>query len=84
MIKRARDLAAGGIAVRVQDAIAAVRAFEREQQFGAFAIELDAPLDQFLNRGRAFLHENANGVAIARPAPATSCPVHGALLHRHR
>ena len=37
--KSARDFAAGGIAMRVQDAVAAVRAFAREQEARSFAIE---------------------------------------------
>ena len=54
-VERLRDFAAGGIAMRMQNAIAAVRAFARKREMAAFAIERGAPLDQlFDGRGPAF------------------------------
>ena len=74
-IQRARDLAAGGIAVRVQNAVAAVRAFAREGELAALAVELRAPLDQLLNRGRALFHQRVHRGAIAQAvAGDTGCP----------
>ena len=66
VIESPRDLAACRIAMRVKDAIPAVRAFQRKQKFRSFTIELNAPLDQFLNRARTFLNQNANGLPIAQ------------------
>ena len=49
------NLAAGGIAMGVQDAAAAVRALLRERELRALAIELRAPLDELLDgRGTVF------------------------------
>ena len=66
MVERARNLAAGGIAVRVQHAAAAVRAFAGEQQAAALTIELGAPVDQLVNRRRPFLHQCAHGPRVAQ------------------
>ena len=66
-VERAGDLAPGGIAVRVQHAVAAVRAFAREGEAVALAVELRAPLDQLLDGARTLLHQRAHGVAVAQP-----------------
>ena len=52
--------------MRVQNAIAAVRAFARESELVAFAIELRAPFDQLLDGGGAFLHQSAYRGAVAQ------------------
>lgn len=63
-MQSASDLASGGIAVRVQHAGAAVGAFAGECELGAFAIELRAPGDEFLDTIGAFFDENACGLRI--------------------
>ncbi len=65
LIECACNLPPGGIAMRVQNAVAAVRAFARERKPLPFAIELRAPVDQLLNRGRAFFHQRADSLAVA-------------------
>src|SRR5262245_10940985 len=52
------NLAAGGIAMRMQYAAAAVRRFASECKFGPAAIESRAPFDEFLNTFRAFFHQH--------------------------
>jgi hypothetical protein len=64
-IKHSGDFATCGIAVCVQDAVAAVRAFARKQELRALTIELDAPVDELLNPRRPFLDERTNGIAVA-------------------
>ncbi len=54
-VKREGDFAAGGIAVRVENATAAVRAFLRKGKTPAIAIEFGAPVDELLDGGRALL-----------------------------
>jgi hypothetical protein len=66
VVERSRDLAPGGIAVRVQDAVAAVRALAGECQLAARAVEGGAPLDQFLNRRRTLFHQGAHGDGVAQ------------------
>src|SRR6266446_7748185 len=56
----------GGIALRVQDAVAAVGALARERKLGSVAIKLCAPLDQFFNARRTFFDEHADGFHIAQ------------------
>ena len=51
--------------MRVQDAVAAVRALAGERQLAARAVERGAPLDQFLNRRRTLFHQRAHGDAVA-------------------
>src|SRR5664280_1593561 len=50
--------------MRMQHAIAAVRAFAGECQLGPVTIELGAPRDQFLNPWWTFLHQYASGLNI--------------------
>ena len=52
--------------MRVQDAVAAVRALARECQLVALAVERGAPLDQFLNRRRTLFHQRAHGDRVAQ------------------
>ena len=52
--------------MRMQDAVAAVRAFASEGELLALAIELGAPVDQFLNGGRPFFHQRMDGRAVAQ------------------
>jgi len=54
------DFAAGGIAMRVQNAVAAVGAFAGKQEIGALAIKSGSPLYQLLDGGGTFLDEDAN------------------------
>ena len=61
VIEGTGDFAAGGIAVSVEDARAGVCAFAGEEKFGAFAVELDAPLDEFLDARGAFFDEGVDG-----------------------
>jgi 3-dehydroquinate synthase len=63
--KRAGDLAAGRVAVCVQDAAAGVRAFAGEGEAGTFAVELGPPGDQFLDGARAFLDKRVDGLRVA-------------------
>ena len=65
--ERAANLAAGGVAVGVQHAIAAVRAFAGEGDLGAGAIELRAPLDEFFDARRTFFHQNARRFFVDQP-----------------
>ena len=63
-VERAADLAAGGVAVGVQNAVAAVRAFARERELGSGAIELRAPLDQLFDARRTFFDQHARGFLV--------------------
>lgn len=65
VVEGAGDLAAGGIAVGVKHAGARVGAFAGEKKLGAIAVELDAPLDEFLNASGAFLDEGVDGFGRA-------------------
>ena len=60
----AADFRAGGVAVRMQDAIAAVRAFAGQHELPVFAVEVRTPAQQFLHALRAFLHQHARRFAI--------------------
>src|SRR4051794_34397052 len=64
-VERACDLAAGRIAVRMQDAASAMCAFAGEEEVRAFTIKLRTPFDQFLDARRALFYKSVNGVAIA-------------------
>ena len=63
--KSAADFASGGIAVRVEDAGAAVRGFAREGKFGAGAIEFGAPFDELSDVLGAFFDEESYGFRAA-------------------
>ena len=52
------NLAASGVAMRMQYAIAAMRRLARKRQLCSFAIKLRAPVDQLLNTLRTFLHQD--------------------------
>ena len=68
MVKRARDLASGGIAVRVQDTVAAVRAFARESEPPVRrAVERGAPFDELPDARGPLLHERAHSRSVAQP-----------------
>src|SRR6266568_1370506 len=56
-IERALNFTASGIAVRMKNAIAAVRAFTSKGQLSAFAIELRSPRDQFFDAPRGIFHQ---------------------------
>src|SRR3954469_17492470 len=49
----------------MQDAVAAVRAFAREDQLAAGPVELRSPGDQLFNAGGTFLDEDLGGVDVA-------------------
>ena len=66
-VQRARDLAAGRIAMRVQDPAAAVRGFPREREAHPVAIELRAPFDELLDRRRSFLDQRVDRRDVAQP-----------------
>ncbi len=66
MIKRARDFLAGGIAVSMQHAVAAVRAFARESKTASFAIEGRAIFDQLANRRGTIFDERVHRGGIAQ------------------
>ena len=68
-VQRAGDLAAGGIAVGVQDAAAAMSGFPRKRQPHAIAIEFGAPLDEPLDGGRTFLDQRVDSLRIAQSGP---------------
>ena len=76
VIQGADNLRAGGVAVRVQNAAAAVRAFPRERELRSFAVELRAPFDKLLNGRRRLFHQYAHGRRIAQPVASH----HGVLL----
>src|SRR4029077_15871611 len=57
----AADFSSSGIAVRVQDAGAAVCCFASEGKFGAGAIEFGAPFDELTNELGAFFDEESHG-----------------------
>ncbi len=69
MVERARDFAAGGIAVGVQNAVAAVRPFAGEGQLAAFAVELRAPVDQLPDGRGTLFHQGVDGGAVAQAVP---------------
>ena len=61
----ATDFAASRIAMRVEDARAAVRGFTRESEFGAGTIEFGAPLDELGDVLRAFFDQESDGFGAA-------------------
>jgi len=61
----AADFAAGGIAMGVEDARAAVGGFASEGEFGAGAIEFGAPFDELGDVFGAFFDEESDGGGIA-------------------
>jgi len=62
--KRAGDLGAGGVAVRVEDAIAGVGAFAGEHEVAGFAIEVGPPAQKLFDTERSFFDEDARGFAV--------------------
>ena len=52
--------------MRVQNAVAAVRAFAAEGELGALAIEFRAPLNQFIDALGGVLHQYFGGFGIAQ------------------
>jgi hypothetical protein len=67
VVEGARNFASGRISLRVQHAVAAVRALAGERQLVAFAIELRAPIDELLNSRGAFLHQRVDRRTVAQP-----------------
>src|SRR5436190_901288 len=65
-IKRASDLPAGGVTMRMQDTGAAVRSFASEGQLGAVAVKSCAPVDQLLDALRPLFHQYSGGLGIAQ------------------
>ena len=65
-VQGAADLAAGRVAVSVQDAAAAMRALARECDLRTGAIEFRAPLDQLFDARRTFFHQDARGFLVAK------------------
>ena len=66
MVQGARDLVAGGIALRVQHAVAAVGAFAGKGQARALAVEFGAPFDQLADGRRPFLDQGVYRRALAK------------------
>ena len=62
--ERPADFGAGGVAVGVQDAVAAVRTFAGEHESALFAIEACTPAQQLFHTQWAFFDENLRRVAI--------------------
>ena len=58
------NLGAGGVAMRVQNAITAVRAFAGQHQLAVFAIEIGAPAQQLVDALRTLFHQHARGFAM--------------------
>jgi hypothetical protein len=54
------------LAVRMEHPITAMGAFASERELAALAVELGSPLDQLLDRGGPFLHQNAHCRAVAQ------------------
>jgi hypothetical protein len=52
--------------MRVQDAVAAVRAFTAEGELGSPAIEFRAPLNQFSDSLRSVFYKNSRGFWLAK------------------
>jgi hypothetical protein len=65
MTERPHDLAPGGIAMGMQDAVAAVSAFTSEDKLCTPAIECGSPFNELLNGSGAFFDQSANCVDIA-------------------
>ena len=64
-VEGAQNLASGGVAVGVQDAVAAVRALPAEGELGALPIEFRAPLNQFLDALGSVFDQHLGGFGIA-------------------
>ena len=62
--ERDGDLAAGGIAVRVEDAGAGVRALAGEHEFAVFAIEGGAPGEELFDAAGTLLDKYASGLRV--------------------
>jgi hypothetical protein len=62
--ERDGDLAAGGVAVSVEDAGAGVRAFASEHELTVFAVEGCAPGEELFDALRTLLDEDAGGVGV--------------------
>ena len=69
------DLAACRVAVRVQNAIAAMGAFPGESNLGPGPVELGAPLNQFLDALRPFFNQDAGGLCVAQTIARLECIV---------
>ena len=65
-VESPQNLASRGIAVGVQDAVAAVRAFPAEGELGALAIEFGAPLNQFVDALGSVFHQHLGRFGIAK------------------
>ena len=61
-------LAAGGVAVCMNDAIVAVAPLARQRQTAAFLIELRPPFDQLEHSPRSLLHNRAHDLPVAQHA----------------
>ena len=59
------DLAAGGIAVGVENAVARMSAFAAEHELAVFAVEFSAPLEELFDDVGAFGDEGADGLLVA-------------------
>ena len=64
-VEGAGDFAAGGVAMRVEDAVAGVGSLAGEEEARAVLVELGAPVHEFLDGGGAFLNERMNGGDVA-------------------
>ncbi len=63
--QRAADFTAGGVAIGVQDARAAVRGLACKGQLGSRAIKFRAPFDEFGDVFRTFFDEQGHGFRAA-------------------
>src|SRR6185503_16794818 len=66
-MERKGDFASRRIAVRVQNAPAAVRAFLRERETGTLTVEFRAPFDELLDGGGTLLDQGVHSFAVAEP-----------------
>ena len=64
-VQGAADLAAGGVALGVQDTRAAVRTLTGERQLGPGAVEFRSPGNQLLDALGAFLHQHLGRFGVA-------------------
>ena len=65
LVKRTRDLPTCGIAVRMQDTVAAVGPFAGKSKFATLTVELGTPLDEFFDCPGTFVDQRVNGCRIA-------------------
>src|SRR3954463_13058670 len=65
-IQGTQDFAPGRIAMRVQDAVSAMRAFPGEGQLGPIPIELGTPLNELFDAAGPFLDQNLGRLRVTQ------------------